>query len=127
MRLFHRTKHGSIYQGDSLDYLKDCKPHSIDLILTSPPFGLVRKKQYGNVDADKYVEWFKPFAEAFRGVLKPNGSLVIDIGGAWISGAGVSCLHRKPPRTSRLNLWLGVILGASAKNREISIAGYQAY
>jgi site-specific DNA-methyltransferase (cytosine-N4-specific) len=47
---------------------------------------LVRKKDYGNVDADKYVEWFKPFGEAFKRVLKPSGSLVIDIGGAWNAG-----------------------------------------
>ena len=60
--------------------------HSVDLIMTSPPFGLVRKKDYGNVDASDYVEWFKPFGEAFHKALKPQGSLVIDIGGTWISG-----------------------------------------
>lgn len=61
--------------------------------MTSPPFGLVRKKDYGNVDADEYVEWFKPFAEAFHRVLKPNGSLVIDIGGSWISGQPTRSLY----------------------------------
>lgn len=84
--LFHKTKHGSIYHGDSLDYFRACKSESVDLILTSPPFGLVRKKDYGNVDADKYVDWFRPFGEAFKRVLKQNGSLVIDIGGSWIPG-----------------------------------------
>lgn len=54
--------------------------------MTSPPFGLVRKKDYGNVDADEYVDWFKPFAKAFHRVLKDSGSLVIDIGGAWNKG-----------------------------------------
>ena len=32
-----------------------------DRFMTSPPFGLVRKKTYGNVDAHEYVEWFRPF------------------------------------------------------------------
>ncbi|MBI4460441.1 MAG: site-specific DNA-methyltransferase [Acidobacteria bacterium] len=86
LRLFHRTKYGCIYQGNSLCYLQGCKPQSVDLIVTSPPFGLVRKKEYGNVDADKYLDWFSPFGEAFKRVLKPSGSLVIDIGGAWIPG-----------------------------------------
>jgi DNA modification methylase len=85
---------GEIYHGDSLDLLtKRLQPASVDLIMTSPPFGLVRKKEYGNVDADKYVEWFKPFAEAFKRVLKPSGSLVIDIGGAWNAGVPTRSLY----------------------------------
>ncbi len=91
--LFHRTKHGQIQLGDSLRVLEAMEPASADLIVTSPPFGLVRKKDYGNVDADKYVEWFQPFGELFRRVLKPTGSLVIDIGGAWISGQPTRSLY----------------------------------
>ena len=69
LRSFHRTKLGTIYHGDSLSYLhsKD-SVKSVDLIVTSPPFGLVRKKSYGNEDADDYCEWFRPFAEGFRKV-----------------------------------------------------------
>jgi hypothetical protein len=29
VQLFHKTKHGQIYVGDSLDYLKDCRPQSV--------------------------------------------------------------------------------------------------
>ncbi len=61
--------------------------------MTSPPFGLVRKKTYGNVDAHKYVEWFRPFGAEFRRILKPSGSLVIDIGGAWIPGQPTRSLY----------------------------------
>lgn len=61
--------------------------------MTSPPFGLVRKKGYGNADASQYLEWFRPFAEAFRRVLRDNGSLVIDIGGAWIPGQPTRSLY----------------------------------
>lgn len=82
--LFHQTRYGQIYLGDSLDVLADMKPDSIDLIVTSPPFGLVRKKEYGNADAHEYLDWFRPFAGQFRRVLKESGSLVIDIGGAWM-------------------------------------------
>ena len=83
---FHRTPLGRILHGDSLEVLASCEADSVDLIMTSPPFGLVRKKDYGNVEADRYVDWFKPFAGAFHRVLKENGSLVIDIGGAWNKG-----------------------------------------
>lgn len=86
-KIYFKTKQGRIYHGDSLDVLKRrVKPNSVDLIMTSPPFGLVRKKDYGNADADEYLEWFRPFAEQFKRVLKEQGSLVIDIGGAWKKG-----------------------------------------
>lgn len=91
--LFHKTKFGKIFQGNSLDLLADTKDKSVDLVMTSPPFGLVRKKEYGNVDAGKYLNWFKPFAEQFRRVLKDSGSLVIDIGGAWIPGQPTRSLY----------------------------------
>jgi DNA methylase len=72
---------------------KTLEPESVDLIMTSPPFGLVRKKSYGNEHADRYLKWFRPFAEGFRRVLKPSGSLVIDIGGSWKSGTPTRSLY----------------------------------
>jgi site-specific DNA-methyltransferase (cytosine-N4-specific) len=91
---FHKTKLGTIYLGDSLAVLRNqIKPKSVDLIMTSPPFGLVRKKDYGNVDSHEYLEWFRPFGEAFKRVLKDSGSLVIDIGGAWIPGQPTRSLY----------------------------------
>ena len=93
-RLFHSTKLGQIYCGDALAVLHDTvKAGSVDLVMTSPPFGLVRKKDYGNADAHEYLEWFKPFAEAFRRALKPQGSFVIDIGGAWTPGQPTRSLY----------------------------------
>jgi len=76
-----------MYCVDSLEFMRsEVGDASVDLIMTSPPFGLVRKKTYGNVDADNYVAWFHPFGLEFHRVLKPQGSLVIDIGGAWNRG-----------------------------------------
>ena len=92
--IYHRTRQGAIVLGDSLDYMaQSLQDASIDLIVTSPPFGLVRKKKYGNVDAHEYLEWFKPFGREFRRILKPAGSLVIDIGGAWIPGQPTRSLY----------------------------------
>lgn len=92
-KIYHQTKLGRIIQADSLDVLAKIKEKSVDLIMTSPPFGLVRKKDYGNADADEYLEWFKPFAESFKRVLKENGSLAIDIGGSWIPGQPTRSLY----------------------------------
>ena len=94
LQLFHKTKLGKMYLGDSLDLLhSQSSEKSFDLIMTSPPFGLVRKKTYGNEDAEEYCNWFRPFAEGFKRVLKDNGSLVIDIGGAWKPGTPTRSLY----------------------------------
>ena len=94
IRVFHQTELGDVLRGDALCYLfNGTADKSVDLIMTSPPFGLVRKKTYGNEDAHRYCEWFRPFAEGFRRVLKDNGSLVIDIGGAWKPGTPTRSLY----------------------------------
>ena len=61
---YHKTKAGAIVLGDSLEYMAGLPPESVDLILTSPPFGLVRKKDYGNVESHEYVDWFKQIGRA---------------------------------------------------------------
>ncbi len=92
--LYLETGLGQIFHGDSLGLLHSTiEPESVDLIVTSPPFGLVRKKSYGNEDADQYVKWFRPFAEGMQRVLKKQGSLVIDIGGAWKAGMPTRSLY----------------------------------
>lgn len=94
LRLYSKTAKGQIFLGDALDLFNDhLEEASVDLIMTSPPFGLVRKKEYGNVDSNEYLEWFKPFAAAFKRALKDSGSLVIDIGGTWIPGQPTRSLY----------------------------------
>ena len=90
---YFETDIGQIVLGDSSSTLKELATESVNLIMTSPPFGLVRKKDYGNVDADDYLEWFKPFASEFHRVLEDSGSFVIDIGGAWIKGSPTRSLY----------------------------------
>ena len=93
-QVYYETKLGKIFSGNALCYLFNGIPEkSADLIMTSPPFGLLRKKTYGNEDAHRYCAWFRPFAEGFRRVLKDSGSLVIDIGGAWKPGTPTRSLY----------------------------------
>ena len=94
IRTFHKTRLGRMLCGDARHHLmQGAAEQSVDLIMTSPPFGLVRKKSYGNEDAHLYCDWFRPFAEGFRRVLKAGGSLVIDIGGAWKPGTPTRSLY----------------------------------
>lgn len=58
----------------------------VQLIFTSPPFPLNRKKKYGNETGQDYVDWLAKFAPKFIEMLKPNGSIVMEMGNAWEQG-----------------------------------------
>lgn len=89
----YTTQWGRAYVADSLELLPLLPPESIDLVVTSPPFALQRKKEYGNETEDAHVEWLLRFAEPIGRVLKPTGSFVLDLGGAYQSGRPVRSLY----------------------------------
>jgi site-specific DNA-methyltransferase (cytosine-N4-specific) len=62
--------------------------------MTSPPFGLAFKKEYGNPDSADYVDWFLPHAREMKRVVKKDGSMVIDIGSAWKKGNPTRSLYQ---------------------------------
>jgi site-specific DNA-methyltransferase (cytosine-N4-specific) len=90
----YTTRLGRAYHGDALDVLRRLPANSVALVMTSPPFALRRQKAYGNVAANEYVEWFWPFAEQIHRVLRPDGSFVLDLGGAWNRGSGTRSLYQ---------------------------------
>ncbi|MDZ7970470.1 MAG: site-specific DNA-methyltransferase [Nostoc sp. DedSLP03] len=91
---YYIQNHGKLYLGDSLELIKFIPDSSLNLILTSPPFALTKKKEYGNESAEKYIEWFLPFANEFKRVLVDNGSFVLDLGGAYIPGYPVRSIYQ---------------------------------
>ena len=93
-KLFYRTSMGQSFLGDSLALLPTIETESVDLILTSPPFALKRKKEYGNEDEDKYVDWFMGFVGDIHRILKPSGSFVLDLGGAYMPGFPVRSVYQ---------------------------------
>ena len=58
----------------------------VQLIFTSPPFPLNRKKSYGNLSGEEYVHWFCGIGEKLMSLLTDDGSIVIELGNAWNSG-----------------------------------------
>ena len=58
---FYRTPNGIMIQGNAEDLLKDKSmtqyKGKVQLIFTSPPFPLNRKKKYGNRLGNDYIEW----------------------------------------------------------------------
>ncbi|OUL31212.1 site-specific DNA-methyltransferase [Nostoc sp. T09] len=91
---YYTQNNGAIYLGNSLELLKFIDDNTINLILTSPPFALTRKKEYGNETSEKYIEWFLPFAYEFKRVLAENGSFILDLGGAYLPGNPVRSIYQ---------------------------------
>lgn len=89
----YRTSRGTMLIGkieDSLGAtpLAEVKG-KVNLIFTSPPFPLTRKKRYGNKTGDEYLDWMRGLAPRLVEMLTPDGSIVIEVGNAWEPGAPV--------------------------------------
>ena len=89
----YRTPLGKAIVGRSEDYLTSLPDACVDLVVTSPPFALLREKSYGNPNQAAYVDWLVSFGPLIRRVLKETGSFVLDLGGAYQRGAPVRSLH----------------------------------
>jgi DNA modification methylase len=89
----YETDWGAAYVGDSLALLRAIPQSCIDLVVTSPPYALEFKKEYGNVGKGEYVAWLKPFGEEIKRILKPDGSFVLNIGGSYNPGTPTRSLY----------------------------------
>lgn len=76
---FRRGLSDVVVQGDACRVLKTFPSDYVDLIFTSPPYADSRRKTYGGIHPDEYVEWMLPFTAEFHRVLRPSGSFVLNI------------------------------------------------
>lgn len=90
----YSTRNGGCYLGDSRDLLRQIPDSCVDLVVTSPPFALLRQKAYGNKDQPEYVDWLCGFGTEVRRVLRDTGSFVLDLGGAYQRGVPVRSLYQ---------------------------------
>ncbi len=89
----YATQWGRMLHGKSDEILADGSlarfEGKINLIFTSPPFPLNRKKRYGNETGDAYIRWLCNFGPLFKRMLTPDGSIVIEMGNSWEPGAPI--------------------------------------
>jgi DNA modification methylase len=101
MKKIFATKYGTAYNSSIEDFLDSKEGKSlqgkVQLIFTSPPFPLVIPKKYGNKIGEDYLNWMASLAPKLTKLLKPNGSMVIEIGNAW--DKGVSTMSTLPLKT----------------------------
>jgi len=89
----YSTPWGAAYAGDSLELMKAIPDGRVAAVITSPPYALHFKKEYGNVDKEDYVDWFLPFAEQIKRILTEDGSFILNIGGSYTSGLPTKSLY----------------------------------
>jgi DNA modification methylase len=89
----YSTENGAAYSGNAIDILGSLPDASVRLVITSPPYALHFKKEYGNVDKRDYVAWMLPIAREVKRVLKDDGSFVLNIGGSYNPGSPTRSLY----------------------------------
>ncbi len=89
----YKTQLGACYCGDSIELLEALDDGSVNLVLTSPPFALLRKKEYGNKEQHEYEDWLCDFARIVKRKLRHDGSFVLDLGGAYERGSPSRSLY----------------------------------
>jgi site-specific DNA-methyltransferase (cytosine-N4-specific) len=91
LKAAYRTEKGRMYRGKAEEVLNRQElaklKGRVQLIFTSPPFPLNRKKRYGNVQGDEYISWLADFAPLFADLLTADGSIVLELGNAWVPGS----------------------------------------
>jgi hypothetical protein len=91
--LAYSTPYGAMYRSRIEDFLESDLGQAlrgeVQMIFTSPPFPLNRKKRYGNLVGDEYLEWLGSLAAPLGDLLTENGSIVVELGNAWEPGEPV--------------------------------------
>jgi site-specific DNA-methyltransferase (cytosine-N4-specific) len=89
----YETGLGAAYVSDALGLLRRLPDRSLKAVITSPPYALHFKKEYGNVEKSDYVAWFLPFAREIKRALTDDGSFILNIGGSYNPGAPTRSLY----------------------------------
>jgi DNA modification methylase len=93
LNVAYQTGYGRMLHGLSDDILKSGALErfegKVNLVFTSPPFPLNRKKRYGNKTGDEYIEWLSAYGPLLKKMLTPDGSIVMEVGNAWEQGSPV--------------------------------------
>lgn len=92
-QLAYATELGAMYQGTVEAFLAsavgEALQNEVQMVFTSPPFPLNRKKRYGNRIGDEYLAWLAALAKPLGDLLTDDGSLVVELGNAWEPGEPV--------------------------------------
>ena len=68
---------GTLYQGDSITWLKNLKPESVDLVFADPPYN-INKADWDRFETQEhYIAWSMQWIAEVHRILKKSGTLYI--------------------------------------------------
>lgn len=68
---------------------------TINLIITSPEYPLLKPKDYGNRTGQHYLEWLTDLAGEWKRMLVDTGSLVLNVGSVWQRNQPIESLYQE--------------------------------
>jgi site-specific DNA-methyltransferase (cytosine-N4-specific) len=79
----YTTSLGSFLWGHAEDVISSLDRGSVNLVFTSPPYPLLRKKEYGNLNGEAYLNWLEDILGLHLEALAPHASLLVNLGEAY--------------------------------------------
>jgi len=89
------TADGIALLGRAEEAVAHIDDRSLQLLFTSPPYPLLRQKEYSNKAASEYCDWFMRIAETWPRKMKTDGSIVINLGDVMNSGEPTFSLYQE--------------------------------
>jgi site-specific DNA-methyltransferase (adenine-specific) len=74
---YYSHPHGRLWFGDSIRWLEQLEPESVDLVFADPPYSIGKAEWDEFESHDKYIEWSLSWIELVSKLLRPHGSLYI--------------------------------------------------
>lgn len=77
VKIHYQHPNGSLFTGDSIQWMKELESNSVDLIFADPPYN-INKAEWDNFESqEKYIQWSVKWIEQAARVLKESGSIYI--------------------------------------------------
>lgn len=68
---------GTLFEGNSIEWLKTLKENSVNLVFADPPYNL-KKADWDNFESqEEYIRWSLEWIEQTSRILKPDGSMYV--------------------------------------------------
>ena len=73
----YKHPHGSLFQGNSIEWLKSLDTESVDLIFADPPYNINKAEWDRFENQEQYIEWSMQWIREAHRVLKKEGTMYL--------------------------------------------------
>ena len=77
---FNLENNITLFHGDCFDLIKQIPDHSVDIVITSPPYAMGKSYERPKDDLDTFIEKHEQLFPEINRVLKPGGSICWQVG-----------------------------------------------